>query len=988
MSPLPDPKTELQIQAALEYLEQVLPQSACLKIVQLIDKLPEPVSALQRLEKFYSQLPWELGSKDTDGKFIYAALTVFANSRYLSNVIMNSPELLHWALVSKNIEMPIQHNDLRRDLGSFSAKYSDQDVAHRIAIFKHKYMLLIAMQDLLGFAPLADIARGLSILADVVIQGAMEYIYQQLVLRFGRPLCNTDDGQIMCEFVVLALGKLGASELNYSSDIDLMYLYSGSGKTTGPVTTTNQDFFLQLSTRLTNLMSTMTPEGFSYRVDLRLRPDGSAGELVVPLSSAARYYNKRARDWELQMLLKARPAAGNLRLGNHFLNLLTPRIYSTTTDFSQIERLAETRDRIQQNRKRSGQGVVDVKLDPGGIRDIEFLVQCLQRLYGGKDSFLRSGGTMHALHRLREKGYLGSSDCNALFMAYTLLRTIEHRLQMLDNRQTHELPKNEKGLLRLCRQLGLESESSPGQTLETKINNHYRQVSSIYDRVIHSQRPTKSMVVQRGMSSAHTNEPESEEEQKNRVKALDTDASWHRHLPHLERISPQLANSFRALKLRWGNRMLEHFLNNIVSMPEIIKLLDAKPKLVGYVGELLEYSPHFSGSLLRFSEDLKVLTAIEEQSREKNKGGNPAPLEMDNALKQTIKDGQDSKSAVSAMRRLFRKQMFLIQSRSICLSEDVFDTLVATSRLAEWILQVTHALALKEAVKQAGEELAISSAVRIIALGRLGTREFDLGSDADVVFVIPDSEAERRQLWAQAANRIVDIIASYTADGQMFSLDTRLRPLGRDGELVQTESQYLTYFSEKAETWEALSYMKSRTVAGDAEAGTEFLAKLQKILWRRFAKSDDLAPLLFDMRMRLESEQGKVQPLKSGEGGYYDIDFLLMYWRLLHAESFYESLNTPQRIEIIRETDPALGEQLDVLKAAATFLRALDHAVRIQKGTSSHAMPTALWQQEMIAGLVKRWSPYTNKSDHMDTLLAETCSAVREIFWSTFKQGK
>ena len=975
-----------RIEQLLSALRQQIPSHAVAKIPQLLPALPDPVGALQRLAQFYCQLPWKLDTSDFDGKVIYAALTAFANSRYLSTLVLNSPELLHWCLDPKNLERTIPAGQLRSDLGSFVAHANDEEAALLLARFKRRHLLRIAMRDLLSVAPLADIAQDLSTLADVVIQGAHDHIRQQLVRRFGRPLCVTDSGQILCNFTVLALGKLGGSELNYSSDIDLLYLHTGDGRTWGPVVTSNQDFTSQLAQRLTHLLSMTTPEGFSYRVDLRLRPEGQAGELVVPLSTATHYYFKRARDWELQMLLKARPVAGDLRLGQQFLAMVTPQTYRTTTDFSQIERLAETRDRIQRQHKRRGAAMPDVKLDPGGIRDIEFLVQCLQRLYGGQDTFLRSGGTMYALHRLREKGYLATSDYGQLFNAYRFLRTVEHRLQLVDNKQTHELPRDEAAIQCLARQLGVPSGVTARQALQEEIESHYRAVSEIYQRVIRSQRPTVSPAVHEPLAVERGAAEFPGDSQR---PAPGASSVWRVHVPRLRRVSERLANAFDCLTLRWGNRALENFLDRVVTMPDVLKMLDRHPGSVSCIGELMEYSPHFAGYLLRFPQDVSVIAAPDDKAcieAHTSTAESRAP-NMHPTLEAILRAHLESDETAAELRRFFRGHMLSIQTRSICGREDVFATLSAASDLAEWILRAAHALALREAAADVLRPFEPSDTMRIIALGRLGMREFDLGSDADIVFVIPDGESRRLALWTQVANRVIEIITSYTADGRMFSIDPRLRPLGRDGELVQTEAQFLAYFAGRAESWEALTYMKARTVAGDAEAGKDFLARLQAVLWQRFAHREELASLLFEMRRRLESEQGESKPMKSGPGGYYDIDFLLLYWRLLHAESFYESLNTPQRIEIIRASDAAFATDLDVLLAATTFYRSLDHGIRVTRGTSSHALPPTEWQREMLAELVSRWLPSTTASQPLDLLLQSTRESVRAVFWKSFKQG-
>ena len=954
----------------LDTLKKHVPADAADKIPQLLDALPDPAGALQRLIDFYQRLPWNARPSDFDGKAIYALLTAFGNSRYLSNVLLNSPDLLGWALDPGNLERTIPVSELRSDLGSISAQASDEAVALLLARFKRKHMLRIAMRDLLSVAPVADIALELSNLADVTIQGAHDHIRQQLVHRFGRPLCPAESGQILCNFAVFAMGKLGGSELNYSSDIDLMYIHTGNGATSGPVVTSNQDFTNQLALRLTNLLSMATTDGFIYRVDLRLRPEGNAGELVVPLSAAVHYYFNRARDWELQMLLKARTVAGDLRLGRKFLDMVTPRIYQTTTDFSQVERISETRDRMQEQRRKRD-GPLDVKLDSGGIRDVEFLVQCLQRLYGGQDRFLRSGGTMYALHRLREKGYLATGDYGKLFNAYRYLRKVEHRLQLADNKQTHELPRAEEAVRRVGVQMGVPGDSSAVASLHAQIQDHRKAVSEIYHRVIRSQRPAAPAAARASVAGSGA-----KVEDVQRAAPV-ASSVWRTHVPQLRRHSEGLAEQFDSLVLRWGNRALEQFLGRIVVMPDVLKMLDSQPDLVPYIGELVEYSPYFASYLLRFPEDVAVIASHDGGAGSRSRSMHPD-------LEPILEPGADPDDAVSDLRRFFRRHMLAIQTRSICRGEDVFSTMSASSDLAEWILRAAHALAVREVTASATADVDPTHALRIIALGRLGMREFDIGSDADLAFVIPDGEASRRQIWTQAAKRIIGIVSSYTADGQMFTIDPRLRPLGRDGELVQTEGQFLAYFSDGAESWEALTYMKARTIAGDAEAGKTFLAQLQDVLWQRFARRENLASLLVRMRDRLEAEQGESKPLRSGPGGYYDIDFILLYWRLLHAESFYESLNTPERIKIIRKTDPSYEMDLDALLSATTVFRSLDHGVRVYKGASSNALPPTEWQRDLLEELMARWLPSSVMHQPLEQLVEKTMKSVRSVFNKAF----
>jgi glutamate-ammonia-ligase adenylyltransferase len=275
--------------------------------------------------------------------------------------------------------------------------------------------------------------------------------------------------------------------------------------------------------------------------------------------------------------------------------------------------------------------------------------------------------------------------------------------------------------------------------------------------------------------------------------------------------------------------------------------------------------------------------------------------------------------------------------------------------------------------------------LRVIALGRLGTREFDLASDADLVFALPDEAAPEKTWWIDVVNRMIDVISSYTVEGMIFSVDPRLRPMGRDGELVQTESAYKNYFAGPAQAWEALTYMKSRAVAGDIEGGTLFLSALQDVDWRRYGMSGDLARLLLDMRNKIEREQGAQRPIKAGAGGYYDVDFILMYLRLRDAGIFFESLSTPERIEIIHTTGRLTARQANKLHDTAVFFRALDHAIRISTGHSSSKIPTSLAKQEILAELICRWSSIAPAAQPLPSFVQQVRQSTRSLFLQIFE---
>ena len=643
----------------------ILSEPALRTLRQSLRQSPDPDASLNYLERFLKQTGGEDESLLPHGNRLPIVTAVFGNSQFLAETLFRYPELLAWALDESRLYRLLSTDELRSELGWFPSDTGDDEAARTLARFKRMHLLRIVIRDLFRFATLADVTEELSNLADAILQGAQEHIHQQLVRRFGRPLTQADSGPIESHFVVLALGKLGGRELNYSSDIDLMYLYTAEAETSGPVKIPGREFFGQLAQRLTRMLSKITPEGSCFRVDLRLRPEGGSGELALPLSSALKYYHSRARDWELQMLIKARPVAGDRPLGNTFLAMLEPRIYQTTTDFSLIERVAETRDRIQKKLSGDRDNGLNIKLSRGGIRDIEFLVQCLQRLHGGREPWVRAGGTLLSLHRLRDKGYLSPQDYSRLHGAYSYLRTLEHRLQIEHNRQTHTIPSRPEPRLILTRKM--YGKSSPhADSLGREVERHLRKVSEIYERVIGGQRPIEPAAAPPvDVVDARPDKPAS-------------DPSWLAQIQHLEQQSPRLAETIADLPIRWGRKHFEHFLNNLISVPGLLKTFEAQPDLMRCVGDLIEHSPHLAEQIIRNPAEAAELSTVVA----------PDSANADNTDRDTIGDARHSDLSDSTeLRRFYRRRMLEILARSVYRREAVFATLDKTSRLAEFVIQ-------------------------------------------------------------------------------------------------------------------------------------------------------------------------------------------------------------------------------------------------------------------------------------------------------------
>jgi glutamate-ammonia-ligase adenylyltransferase len=882
-----------------------LPERIAARIELLLATAPDPESSRVFLERMRAEAPSAFDRIASSPAALRCAVSLSSCSRFLSDSVLQNPERILRVANSGSFYRVLTVEDYQDRLAEFLGE--SVPTAVDFARFRRRQLLRVALRDLLGVATLANVTEELSNLADAILDSAYRHIRAELAARHGEP--RLSDGQA-CGFSVISLGKLGGKELNYSSDIDLMFVYGGHGETDGAASVTNKEFYKKVANQYTALLSTYTAEGQCYRVDLRLRPDGTLGEVCISQEAARAYYSERARDWEKQMLIKARIAAGDAEPGAVLLEAVEPLIYQTSLDFRAVEAVSETRQRISEKlaARRGTQSGLDVKLTPGGIRDIEFLVQCLQRLHGGREQWVRHGGTLFALFRLRDKEFLSGAEYARLVAAYEFLRYLEHRLQMDEDRQTHTLPPPGPRLDLLARKM--PGAIGDGGTLRARLEEHLAAVREIYDRVVHARR-----------ASPVTAE----------LPRQDRPGS----LPHLR---------------------FEHFLETIDDAPGLLASLQESRDAIA---DIFEFSAYFADQLLRYPE------LIQEIGK---------PFELD--------DGEIGDAA--SLRRFYRRQMLRIQNESMLQAAPIFDTLGKTSLLADHVIATAYRIALGEAPPPADPRYVPLDQMMVITLGRLGMREFDLGSDADVNFVIPDADSGEQVFWTGVAERIVQTLSSYTGEGVMFVADTRLRPNGRAGDLVQTEGAYKAYFAEKAEAWEGIAYMKSRAVAGNLESATAFLHELQHVDWLRYGQSMRSRRELGRMRARLEREQGARNPLKAGPGGYYDIDFALMYLRLREAGVFYKVLNTPERIDVIEHMGSLSTEDADFLRDAATFYRALDHGQRVSVGHAEGSLPTAHSQFQVLTNLVKRWTPERLHEQPLDVTLRQIRMRTREFFDRVF----
>ncbi len=936
-----------------------LPAPAARIATALLPSLPNPDDALHYLKRLADEDGGALRRLATENNGLRYALTIFAYSRFLAKSILRNPDWILELASAGDLHRGFLEDEYESQLREFLGGSADPA---RFALFRRKQLLRIVLRDVLRFADLSETTQDLSNLADAILNIGWRLVREET----ARELVESGaKGGALPEFSVIALGKLGGRELNYSSDIDLMFLYSGAEpEITAAAGLSTREFFKAAANRLTERLGAYTADGLCYRVDLRLRPDGRFGEVCHSLEGAKKYYATRGRDWELQMLIKARVCAGDAGPGRALLSWVEPLIYKTSTDFQTIESVSETRARIHEKHQKRRNTTIDVKLAPGGIRDIEFLVQCLQRLYGGRDKWVRHGGTLLALSRLRDKEHLSVSEYARLASAYQFLRNLEHRLQFDEDRQTHSLPRSMEDLDLLARKMahGLPGMPSAG-TLERELEHHLSNVRNLYDRVIHTRTRLEPSPMPAPMGTASQDGAPAADAHRPEFPT----ANLKRYL---DGRAPELVRALENAGITRSHESFESFLEKALENGRWLDMLARNPELTRATIDLFEHSQYFADQLVRHPE---LLVEVEQACGAKQG-----------------RTGFDPPRDAAGLRRFFREQMVRIQSDSVYHRAPIFKTLKRTSDLADSVISAAYEIAIADAraaLPTASPDYQPIDQMAVIALGRLGMREFDLASDADLTFLLPDADAAETQFWTGVAERLIDIIGAYTGDGLIFTIDTRLRPNGREGALAQSETAYREYFDQRAEAWEGISWMKARAVAGNIDRATKFLNHLQELDWRRYGQGGRSRPELARMRSRLEKEQGGRNPLKAGRGGFYDIDFALMYLRLKGGGLFYKVLNTPERIDIVEKMGHLDREDADFLRNAAVFYRAIDHGLRIATGHAEGRLPTNRTQLAVLTELVHRWTPAALHEGTLESVLRRIRHQTRDLFDRLFGQA-
>jgi [glutamine synthetase] adenylyltransferase / [glutamine synthetase]-adenylyl-L-tyrosine phosphorylase len=930
-------------------------------LLALLTTSPNPDAAVNQFGRFAEAVPPKLLRLLEKHPFlIHYAIVVFGYSPWLGETLIHNLDLFRGFVRDKSLDRTYSREEFQERFARFRLRSFDTDMAALLARFKKREYVRVMLRDVLGIATLAETTAELSILADVLIEQALREVHSQLQHRYGTPQECDEEGRFMdSRFAVLSLGKLGGNELNYSSDIDLLYLYDGGLEPEG-AGISNREYFIRLAQQTTELLSRHTREGPVFRIDLRLRPQGNEGEPAVPLPHAIRYYSKVAHDWELQAMIKARHSAGDQALAREFLRAVQPYVYQENLNFAAIKTALEARERIGSRRRQRllkdrGQGGIDVKVDRGGIRDIEFLVQCLQRVYGGSEAWLRSRGTMFALQKLHDKEHIGGKDFHNLTNAYEFLRNLEHRLQLHHGQQTHRLPQSRAELLSLGRSLSREGTAAlPPEEFLSHVQRRMAAVAEIYQRIIYQ------------AQSQHRADKQQEFELEPELPVT-RENSYSLMMQRLAIDSPQLREIAGRPELsQHARRNFERFLSSAGTTSERYGAVLRSPEAVERGLEIFEFSEYLTDILVRHPREISLLEQIE-----KRPGAEVAELFDDDPRSEEVKpdpvfvylaqENVDRSEAMCILRQHYRQRMFLSGARDLFQLRPVCDSWSDNTAAADAAIRAALAMG-------AGPDR-----FAVMGLGRLGAREFDLLSDADVLFVCDESCHSEEM--GRVAERLMEALTAYTRDGTVFPVDARLRPHGREGELIVTPTQLAIYFADEAKPWEALTYLKLRHVAGDSQVADRALRAVRDGI-TAIASQPDFARELNDVRAKLErSETGP--NFKTALGGTYDLDYLAGSLQARHQ--LWLAGNLLDRLRLLYESGLLRRGEYDQLAESGLFLRTLEHLVRLVTGRSRKWLPVAEHPHRSVQKLLWRVLG-TQDSFDPEMRLAEVMRQTRDIY--------
>ncbi|MDJ0608998.1 MAG: bifunctional [glutamine synthetase] adenylyltransferase/[glutamine synthetase]-adenylyl-L-tyrosine phosphorylase [Kiloniellales bacterium] len=804
--------------------------------------------------------------------------------------------------------------------------------------------LTVALADICEVWSLARVCEALSAFADAALTAAASHLILTAAERGHLGVRNPEEPLEGCGYAILGMGKLGARELNYSSDVDLIVIYDPAMiDYRGPLSV--QEAFVRLTRDLVTLMEERTGDGYVARVDLRLRPDPAAMPLAIAYNTAMSYYESMGQNWERAAMIKARPVAGDLALGAEFITELRPFVWRKHLDFWAIQDVHSIKRQInaQKGSRDIGLAGHNVKLGRGGIREIEFFAQTQQLIYGGRAPELRSARTEDALRALADAGRIDPEIAIQLGESYRFLRKLEHRLQMMDDHQTHSIPKEPAGLERLAAFMG-HAELAP---FEREFLTHLRAVEAAYAELFEQAEPLSgpgNLVFTGGEPEAATLQSLAELGFKDGALVFNTVRAWH-HGRHratrstrareiLTELMPKLLESLGGTVNPDGALVkFDEFLSGLPAGVQLFSLLQANPTLLELLARIMGSAPALAEHL---SRKPSLLDAV--LSQDFFEPVPPLP-NLRGELSATLTQARDFQDVLDLTRLWAGDRKFQVGTQILRRSADVAEAGQALSDIADAVIGALAGPVAEEMARSHGR--VPGPGLAVLALGKLGSREMTVSSDLDLVFLYeadPDCEASDgpkplpvSQYFGRLAQRFINALSAATAQGRLYEIDMRLRPSGAAGPIAVSVSAFQRYHEKESWTWEQMALTRARVVSGDDGLASRIEAARLATLTR----PRDPAGLLRDvaeMRDRITREHGAKSAwnVKHLRGGLVDLEFIAQYLQLRHAAERPEILDASTEAAFRKSAEAGLIgrslagrliETMQLLRQVQSFLR-------------------------------------------------------------------
>jgi glutamate-ammonia-ligase adenylyltransferase len=828
-------------------------------------------------------------------------LGVAGGSPYLWDLMRASPERLI-DLLEAEPERRFD-NILGNAKQAAAATHDEAEVMRVLRRMKADAALLIALGDVGGIWPIRKVIDLQTQVADAAVSAAVDYLISDAQRR-GR-LRIFGQGHKGLSYIVLAMGKMGAGELNYSSDIDLIVFYGGAAVSPD---VDLAPFYVRFTRALIKLLQERTSDGYVFRTDLRLRPDPSSTQIVISTTAAFHYYETRGQNWERAALIKARPCAGDIAGGEALLAALSPFVWRKHLDFAAVADVHALKRQIHAYRGHDQIAVEghNIKLGRGGIREIEFFVQTQQLIAGGRHPELRIKATLPALDALADGGWIDRQARDELRDAYCFLRVVENRLQMLADEQSHTLPTDGDSLERFARFAGFPDRDAFADTLLVHLRNVQRHYAALFENVPAVERDRHML-----FSASASDRGERPDQLATMGFGKPAEVSelvrrWHAGAygslrspfarSQLVEIVPTLLHQFaRSANPDAAVIAFDRFLSGLHSSGRLFSLLRQNTDLIALIALILGTAPRLADSLAQFPE---VMDAIVDPSFF---GALPEESELAFSLDGSLRQAAAHEDFLDRIRAFAQEQMFLIGTRILSGTVSAEQAGEAFARLADVLLRSLHRTVDDEFAKLHGRIADQQTA--ILALGKLGGREMTATSDLDLIVVYdfdsdaPESDGPRplygAQYFSRLTQRLIGALTARTNYGTLYQVDMRLRPSGRSGPLATQIDGFLDYQQTQAWTWEHMALTRARIVS----AAPQFAARLEGVIRTVLCRSRDAAMVAGDvveMRNAIarEKDDGNRWDLKYAVGGLLDIEFIAQYLQLIHGARLPEIFDT------------------------------------------------------------------------------------------------